>query len=219
MTHAGSKILNKMLERLFAAIVSGPSLNCRPHNSRQRLDLASLDRFGDLDPAEGLRAILTDAASATFTARVPPPLARVLKGRSFSRRSVSPAAEPPLIEPADGVDGTPPPVGEAEQLTPQESAGHRAWLEQQAILTKLRVLVDDARTYEADTGVYVLNLGFPLLSLPPGIVIGRQPGSRRVLAPIAFIPVSVTVRAGAAAAVEIACKADEVDRVAPNEAL
>ncbi len=216
MPHAGSKILSKMLERLFAAIVSGPSLNCRPHNSRQRLDLVFLDRFRDLSPPEGLRAILSDAASATFTARVPPPPARVLKGRSFSRRSSSAATDPALVEP---VHGAPPSAVPAMELTPEESAAHRAWLEQQAILTKLRVLVDDARTYEADTGVYVLNLGFPLLSLPPGIVIGRQPGSRRVLAPIAFIPVSVTVRAGAAATVEIACKADEIDRVAPNEAL
>ena len=44
----------------------------------------------------------------------------------------------------------------------------RAWLEQQAVLNKLHTIAEDARTYEQDTGVGVLNVGFPLLSLPPG---------------------------------------------------
>ncbi len=30
------RVLEKMLERLMAAIVRGPSIDCRPHNSRQR---------------------------------------------------------------------------------------------------------------------------------------------------------------------------------------
>ena len=31
----GNKVLTKMLDRLFSALVNGPSLNCRPHSSRQ----------------------------------------------------------------------------------------------------------------------------------------------------------------------------------------
>ena len=33
-----NKILQKMLDRLLAGLVNGPSLNCRPYASRQRLD-------------------------------------------------------------------------------------------------------------------------------------------------------------------------------------
>src|SRR6478609_8059583 len=32
-----SKVLAKMLDRLFAALANGPSLNCKPHSSRQRV--------------------------------------------------------------------------------------------------------------------------------------------------------------------------------------
>ena len=39
-------ILQKMLERLFASLVSGPGMNCRPHSSRQRVDVAQLGRLG-----------------------------------------------------------------------------------------------------------------------------------------------------------------------------
>ena len=38
MASGTNRILTKMLERLFAALVNGPSLNCRPHSSRQRVD-------------------------------------------------------------------------------------------------------------------------------------------------------------------------------------
>jgi len=43
MNKPGNKILARMLDRLFAAIVSGPSLNCRPHASRHTI-YAKADR-------------------------------------------------------------------------------------------------------------------------------------------------------------------------------
>src|SRR6185437_1036236 len=95
----------------------------------------------------------------------------------------------------------PPP--EETPLTPEESAAWEAWKAQQKVLTKLRVLADEARTYEQDTGAYVLNLGFPLLRLPAS-------GGKRVLAPVAFVPVSLAVKPGATAAVEITCRGDKV---------
>jgi len=198
MEATGQRILSKMLDRLFAAIVNGPSLNCRPHHSRQRVDLMQLAKLGDASPAEALRLVLSDAAAATIGARIPAPPVRAAPWTGKPRSDDEPAPDEP----------------------PELAAARRAWADQQGLLTKLRTLVDEARTYENDTGVHVLNLGFPLLSLPPGVVAGKQQGSRRVLAPVAFIPVSLTVRAGVGGgAVEIACKADEVDRVAPNEAL
>ena len=109
---------------------------------------------------------------------------------------------------------------EADDLSPEERAARQAWSEQQSLLTKVRVIADDARTYEQDTGVHALSVGFPLLSLPPGTFGGRAGvASRRVLAPIAFIPVTVTVKSGTRPAVELACRGEGVDRVVPNVAL
>ena len=35
MLQPNNPILSKMLERLFSAMLNGPSMNCRPHASRQ----------------------------------------------------------------------------------------------------------------------------------------------------------------------------------------
>ena len=68
----------------------------------------------------------------------------------------------------------------------------KAWRAQKSLLGKLRNLSEDARTYEQDTGVHALNLGYPILSLPPG----AMGGTRRILAPLAFIPLTLEVNAG-----------------------
>src|SRR3712207_7585147 len=54
MVEPGNSIVGKMLERLFASMVNGPSMNCRPHASRQRLDLSQLSRLRDLDGGQAL---------------------------------------------------------------------------------------------------------------------------------------------------------------------
>src|SRR5262249_24573112 len=120
MSKPGNKILARMLDRLFAAIVSGPSLNCRPHASPQPIDLTQPARLGDLDPATGLRQLLSEPGEARWVAKVPAPPVRDVKS---------------------GKNGGPP-------ETPEPAAARKSWSEQQALLTKLRVLVDEARTYE-----------------------------------------------------------------------
>ncbi|CAG0970770.1 hypothetical protein PHYC_01235 [Phycisphaerales bacterium] len=185
-----NKVLSVMLERLFAAISSGPSLNCRPHNSRQRVDWTALEQLQDVAPGAALRDVLSEKAETRVVGRVKP----VATARAGEEQDTSP---------------------EAVELRRRR----KAFAAQQQLLSKLRVVVEEARTYENDTGVYVLNVGFPLLSLPPAFSGSRGFSSKRVLAPLAFVPVSVTVGGGASPTVEIACKSDEVDRVAPNEAL
>ncbi len=187
MIEPNNPILSKMLDRLFAAMLNGPSMNCRPHASRQRLDLLHLAKLKDIPPGDVLMALLGKEGSVKLAARVP----------IVTRKNTN---------------------GEPE--SPEQVAAAEAWADQQYVRTKLRVIADDARTYEQDTGVCALNLGFPLLSLPPGTFGGRfgMPPSRRVLAPITFIPLTMMVKTGAQQAVEI-CRREGADAIVPNQAL
>lgn len=66
-----NEILQRLLERLYNSLVSGPSLNCRPHTSRQRLDLTAFTHFSDLDPAAILPALLGTGKRAEIMAKTP----------------------------------------------------------------------------------------------------------------------------------------------------
>lgn len=192
-----NRILATMLDRIFAAIVSGPALNCRPHSSRQRVDLAALARFGDMSPSQVLASLVSDSAAAVVAARVPAPASAPTSTRQDAGKgAVSPDDEPENV---------------------RES--RRAFAAQQSLLTKLRLLSEDATTYEQDTGAHVLYVGYPLLSFPSGAGPAAKGESRRVLAPIAFIPVDLSVRTQRNAGVEVSCRNDGVDRVIPNEGL
>src|SRR5947208_17054107 len=76
MPGAKNKVLLKMLDRLFAALVNGPSLNARPHASRQRVDFAQLTRLGDAPAEEALKRLLGEARQVRLAARVPAPKKR-----------------------------------------------------------------------------------------------------------------------------------------------
>ena len=84
MTQPNNRILKKMLDRLFASLVNGPSLNCRPQSSRQRIDLIQLAKLGDRTPDEILRAFLGPDRRVTVSARVPTPKFRYALGRAVS---------------------------------------------------------------------------------------------------------------------------------------
>jgi hypothetical protein len=184
-----NRIIAKMLDRLFAGLVNGPSLNCKPHSSRQRVDWMMLGKFKDLSAEAALGELLGAEKVVKLTGRAHPP-----------KRLEPERTEVPL--------------------TPEEREAKQAWADQQSLLSKLRGIAEDARTYEQDTGVHVLNIGFPLLCLPAGATGGKQRGaSKRIVAPIAFIPVSILLKSGATYGVTIACKGEGVDRVTPNTAL
>jgi hypothetical protein len=201
---AGRVILTRLLDRLFAAILSGPSLNCRPHHSRQRIDLMQILRLQDVQPVDVLRDLLSDAAKSRVAARVPQPPAGLLARTRRTRRPFGPSAAEET-----------PPESEAS-LTDSQRAALRDWTDQQQVLSKLRIIAEEARTYENDTGVNALYLGFPLLALPPGSTGGA---SRRVLAPLALIPLRMKLTQAGTPMVELECRADDVDRVHPNTAL
>ena len=182
-------ILSAMLERLFASVAKGPCVNCRPHASRQRIDLTLVDRLKDV------------AASVAAKIPAPPDLKRAVFGRFV----------PPPIEEEGEQPAQPAKVKRAEEEDPKR----QAYLLQRSLLSKLRNLSEDARIYEQDTGVHALHLGYPLLSLPPGMI----GSSSRVLAPIAFIPISLAVRTGQKPGFDVACRGEGVDLVMPNMAL
>lgn len=189
-----NRIVEKMLDRLFAALVNGPSLNARPHSSRQRIDLTQLAKFKDLSPEQLLKQILENEKNdARIVARVPAP----------KKKMVDPNGARDIAEP---------------DLTPEEKAARQAYSDQQSVLNKLRSIAEDARSYENDTGVHVLQIGFPLLSLPPGSA-GRGRITRRILAPICLISVSMTVKAGPNPSIIFKCRQEGSDLIVPNIAL
>ena len=65
-------ILRAMLQRLYAALTSGPGLNARPHNSRQRMDVLDLRHLRGDDPATLIAKLLgSNERRVEITARVP----------------------------------------------------------------------------------------------------------------------------------------------------
>ncbi len=62
-------ILHAMLQRLYASLVHGPSMNARPHRSRQRCDLMDLACFKGTDPATAVRSLL-EKRKLEFPAKV-----------------------------------------------------------------------------------------------------------------------------------------------------
>lgn len=210
-----NRILSKMLERLFASLVNGPSLNCRPHSSRQRVDWTGLSKLGDMSPEEALRVVLGGSCEVRLNAKVKMPRGKREEGEDETANGRR--GETATEETSGGETAT------EEVKSPGESEGLRAWNAWEAqvgLLSKLRGIVEDARTYEQDTGVHVLNIGFPILSMPPvaGGGRSRSPG-KRIVAPVAFVPVNVVVKSGAGAGVVISCKREGIDRVTPNSAL
>jgi restriction endonuclease-like protein/AAA domain-containing protein/uncharacterized protein DUF4011 len=158
-----NRILDTMVERLYASLATGPVLSCRPHASRQRIDLTQVAKLGGGEAAEILRELL----------------------------------------------------GEVREIKLAVASGEDD--ERPAILRKLRTIVDDAKTYEQDTGAQVLYVGFPLLDLPP--VKTRAGFEKRVLAPICFVPIQLAVRTTRPQAVTIECAREGTERVIPNAAL
>src|SRR3954452_16443 len=79
MASGTHRILSKMLERLFAALVNGPSLNCRPHSSRQRVDWTLLAKFKDLSPEDAFRKLLGEDEQVKLIGRATPPPSRSRK--------------------------------------------------------------------------------------------------------------------------------------------
>ena len=65
-------ILKTMLQRLYQSLLRGPSLNARPHNSRQRLDATELENLGSVNVAAVLTELLSEKRKSDVEASIPP---------------------------------------------------------------------------------------------------------------------------------------------------
>jgi hypothetical protein len=65
-------ILEQLLDRLYASLVHGPCLSCRPHRSRQRLDLMSLRALQHIPPPEVVPRLLEGTGEVELLAMTPP---------------------------------------------------------------------------------------------------------------------------------------------------
>ena len=182
-------ILHAMLQRLYASLVHGPSMNARPHRSRQRCDLMDLACFNGTDPATAVRTLLENG-KLEFPAKVPVFIAPDPSGQS----------------------------DQTDSLTPEQKTAREAWLAQSRLLKKLRDIAEDATNYTNDHGESCLALGFPLLSMPAGRdEAGGK--SARILAPLLLLPLEVQVRTASRAGVTLQCAAEGADRLVANPAL
>src|SRR3954465_13852305 len=130
------KVLSKLLDRLFASLTAGPGLNCRPHSSRQRIDIASITKLQDLSPEDALLTLLGSERVVKLSARATLPK-RVAK--KVKEQQATPAAEQdPSAAPTTPI--TPPQAAEAAadlELSDAERRAQQAWLDQQSLLNKL----------------------------------------------------------------------------------
>ena len=178
-------ILDAMLQRLYASLVKGPSLNARPHNSRQRVDLTEIDAFQGLKAASVVDSLLGSSRSVECPARV-------------SR------FEAPSIP--------------EREWTAEQKRAQSDYSNQSRLLNKFHDISIDARDYYNDHGEDALFVAYPMISVP-AIQELNAPSSPRVLAPVAFMPVSLSVKRGTRKGIQLKATGEGADLLFPNPAL
>lgn len=71
MAGSDNKILNTLLDRIYGTLVHGPCLNCRVHNSRQRVDLFNITALQHLSVREVVPKLITDSHEVEIRGKVP----------------------------------------------------------------------------------------------------------------------------------------------------
>lgn len=62
------RLLDHLVQRMYGALTAGPALNCRPHRSRQRIDLDLVARLDGATPASILSGLLSSHPRLTIDA-------------------------------------------------------------------------------------------------------------------------------------------------------
>lgn len=206
-------ILHAMLQRLYASLVHGPSMNARPHRSRQRCDLMDLGMLAGTAPSAALPELL-EKGKLEFPARVKAPAGLVADAAGAEGDDGEGDAGSNGGTKISGKQGA-----ASRGLTPEQKAAKDAWLAQSRLLKKLRDIAEDATSYLNDHGESCLALGFPLLSMPPGADdTGIRQGGR-ILAPLLLMPLDLQVRSASRPGVTLSCTGAGADMLVPNPAL
>lgn len=173
----GQLFLQRMLDRLYSTLAAGPLLNCRPHNSRQRICLSELCRLEGPSPNSVLANLLGESGKVRWTL----PKA---KGKA-----------------------------PAEESDPKRDPMVGLW-------NKLKTISSDATAYEKETGVEALFVGYPLLCLPPsGAAVSNGVANKRIVAPLAFVPVTLKTTATRPGSVTLESSGEGAELVIANQAL
>lgn len=178
-------ILDAMLQRLYASLVKGPSLNARPHHSRQRVDLKEVEGFQGLSAASVIDSLLGSSRSVDCPAKV-------------SRFEAPKQPE--------------------REWTKDQRRAQAEYQNQLRLLNKFHDIAIDGRDYFNDHGEDALFLAYPILSVP-AIKDLNVPSSPRVLAPVAFMPVSLDVKRGSRKGIQLRATGEGADLLVPNPAL
>src|SRR5579859_7013135 len=139
---APNPFLGRMLERLYASLASGPGLNCRPHNSRQRIDLVLIQKLDGISARDLVHTVLDSQQEFMID----------LDAKSMAQEDAALVVESNLTV-----------VEEETKYNPRRQLGAR-----RTILNKLRTIAEESRSYEQETGTSVLNIGYPVLHIAPG---------------------------------------------------
>ena len=211
----GNNVLEKMLDRLLAALVNGPGLNCRPYASRQRLDLSQVSRLKDVSPENVLCNLLDDDHCATLKAKVPMPKGQAGGKRSKRSTETEPAGERESSQTqsengdhsrafgrARSGAGDKAWIGATERFLPEATNDRRGCANLRAGHRRQRF---ESRLSAAEPSAGAASLGLG--------------STRSAFAPIAFIPVSLALKRGATQSADLSCRGEGIDLVVPNTAL
>src|SRR5687767_9688368 len=99
---SSNPILSAMLQRLFASMAKGPGINCRPHASRQRLDLTLIDRLKDVGAGRVVLDLLSPKRATSVAARVPMPAGLKLRFGEVRFPSADRIFSDDVVEPTTG---------------------------------------------------------------------------------------------------------------------
>ena len=215
-----------MLERLRSGLLDGPGMNCRPHHSRQRIDLVQLEKLTGASAAKIVHSFPRTGQKCEDRDQVVQPASPNEskpsgEGKRISKTVSHPCALESLARAAEEPSESKRPSDRSEEGNSLGNArANDPYDQQQTLLRKLKIACGGCPDLRQDTGCDALHLGFPLLHVPKGKGQG-QSATRRLLAsrtlPHPGDPES-GIR-GTRPAIEITCRADKMDRVVPNPSL
>jgi len=196
-----NRILDKMVDRLYASLATGPVLSCRPHSSRQRIDLMQVAKLAGggaaaSDAGTGAATILRELLGEARQVKLSPP----------ALPSAAPEADVARHEERQSVLGKLRTIAEDAKTYEQDTGAHVLYVG----FPLLDLPPNSARGAGNSAGAAArVGRGFG----------GGDAFAKRILAPICFVPIQLAIRTTRPQSVTIECANEGNERVIPNAAL